>query len=97
MDDQHESCQTCGRRYYRNYDGTMRQHVCIPLPPPHSRTVVLRSGGTVTLSGTFDLLTLGKAERQLMSALLDSVSAYETSEQPETVGAVARPDGVSTE
>ncbi len=48
------------------------------LPAGHSRSVTLKSGGTLTLSGHINILALDAADRYFVFELLDKLIEYET-------------------
>jgi hypothetical protein len=52
-----------------------------PIPPPKtngtSRSITLRSGGTLTLSATLDLFSLGAEDRAFVFELIDRLDVYE--------------------
>jgi len=48
------------------------------LPAGHSRSVTLKSGGTLTLSGHINILALSAADRAFVFELIDKLVEYET-------------------
>jgi hypothetical protein len=77
MSAQRQRCELCGRTYLTHYSGTMRRHRCVEPAPVVSRTVRLRSGGTVTLRGWLDFATLGPRDRALVYWFIDAFGTYD--------------------
>lgn len=71
-------CPVCHRRFRQARDGGPWRHICEQSMNQHSRSVVLKSGGSITLSGVFELGELTRQDREFVFALVDLMGNYES-------------------
>ena len=81
-----QMARTARRRNSRgSTNGTQKgESATLPVtdqPNGATRTVSLKSGGTLTLSASVDLFTLGAEDREFVFGLIDRLTEYETEEK----------------